>query len=49
MKNPATAFSNIQSNIKQYIKSAFNTSSTSFEEERAALLDKEGVLFKSRT
>lgn len=47
MKNPINAFETLQEGIKRYITSAFGTNSTTFEEERKALLDKPGVLFQT--
>lgn len=46
MKDPIGAFERIQSSTKRYITSAFATDSTSFEEDRKALLDTVGVLFQ---
>ncbi|MDB3993880.1 DEAD/DEAH box helicase [Gammaproteobacteria bacterium] len=45
-RDPIGASEHIQRYIKKYITSAFNTNSPSFERERAALLDKAGVLFQ---
>lgn len=46
MKDPIGAFERIQSSTKRYITSAFATDSSSFEEDRKALLDTVGVLFQ---
>lgn len=46
MDNPIKAYEGIKEGIRLYIKSAFRTSSPSFEVEREALLKKDGVLFQ---
>ena len=46
MNDPIEAFELIQSSIKRYIVSAFNTNSPTFEVDRKQLLDTEGVLFQ---
>lgn len=46
MKDPIGAYEKLQTGIKRYITSAFGTNSPSFEKERAALLNQDGVLFQ---
>lgn len=44
--NPVKAYEGIQRGIRRYIQSAFASNSKTFEEERAQLLEKPGVLFQ---
>ena len=44
--DPIGAWSQLQSYLKKYVKSAFGTNSKTFEKERQALLDSPGVFFQ---
>lgn len=46
MDNPVKAYDAIKEGIRLYIRSAFKTNSPSFEQDRDALLKKDGVLFQ---
>jgi Lhr-like helicase len=44
--DPIGAWNELQDQLKRYVKSAFGTNSSSFESERAELLDTPGVFFQ---
>lgn len=46
MRDPIGVYAEIQRAIKQYVTTAFRTSSPTFEDERKQLLDTPGVLFQ---
>ncbi|WP_125077250.1 DEAD/DEAH box helicase [Pseudoxanthomonas sp. SGT-18] len=46
MDNPIQAYEKLQAAVRRYVKSAFKTNSPTFEDERGALLETNGVLFQ---
>jgi DEAD/DEAH box helicase domain-containing protein len=47
VKDPISAYENLQDGVKRYITSAFSSNSSTFETERKKLLDQNGVLFQT--